>query len=220
MRSLAIVSVMALLGGGVAESAAQAQETQLGRALNRSVSRINTRADLRGKVSGFDRDSFDVRAFRGLARTDDSTIVRWFEGFSGYIGGTDSTACSTLTDGEPTASALAAHHSTMDSIAVERWVGDWESAVAASYLAPERPKVSDEEMMVAVFALITKLPDFQANVNRKPSDKPRKMSAQAECRMLREFFTQALAMEEPTRMTLLRGLAGVMNERPKLPSLD
>jgi hypothetical protein len=158
-----------------------------------------------------------VQAFVGIGRIGDDALVRWFTSFSSYISGTDSTACQDLITGEPTASRLAAHSSTMDSIALETWISDWEGAVVASYLARPHEPVNDEEMMVAIFTLIAKLPESELSINPKPSDKPRKKSAQSECSMMRHFFAEALAMEEPQRMTLLRGLAVSMNEKNKSP---
>jgi hypothetical protein len=217
-----LCTLLCLAGSGrAAEAWSQASESPLDRALNRAVTRINRRADLQAhRPPGFDRDSLDTAVFLGLGKAEDSTIFGWFTGFSTYINGTDSTACLDLTKGEPTGSALATHRSTMDSSAIERWMVDWESAVVASYLAAPRPPVNEEEMMMAVFALIAKLPETEISLNRKPTNKPRKLSAEAECRTMRDFFGHALQLEEPTRMTLLRGLAQVMKDRPDLPGVE
>ena len=214
-RTVAIVAAVVALLPATGETQSS---TMMERALDRAVGRIKARRDLREHTgTGFNRDSFDVQAFAGIGRVGDSALVRWFDNFSTYISGTDSTACQDLITGEPTASRLAAHHSTMDSAAVERWISDWEGAVVASYLAEPHAPVNDEEMMVAVFALVAKLPEAEGSFNRKPSDKPRKMTAQSECNMMRHFFEQAMAMEEPQRMTLFRGLAMTMNEKNKSP---
>ena len=212
---LAAATVMAV--GLLSPTRGESQSnTPLARALDRAVVRIKARHDLNEHMgSGFTRDSFDVQAFMGIGRIGDSALVRWFTGFSDYISGIDSTACHDLITGEPTVSRLAAHSSTMDSIAVEKWVADWEGAVVASYLAQPHEPVNDEEMMVALFTLIAKLPDSELSINPKPSAKPRKKSAQSECNMMRHFFTEALAMAEPQRMTLLRGLALSMNDKNK-----
>jgi hypothetical protein len=200
---------------------AEAQATTpLARALDRAVVRIQARRDLREHIGrGFNRDSFDVQAFVGIGRVGDSALVRWFSSFSTYMTGTDSTACQDLITGEPTASRLAVHPSTMDSAAMETWVADWEGAVVASYLVQPHAPVNDEEMMVAVFTLIARLPESELSINRKPSNKPRKVSPQSECNMMRHFFEQALTMEEPQRMTLFRGLAMSMSEKGKSPIL-
>jgi hypothetical protein len=201
---------------GVVPSIAQAQEspTPLARALDRAVLRVQRRDDLKDHLgAGFNRDSFDLQAIGGLGRTEDSTLIRWFTGFTTYVNGTDSSACRELINGEPTGTRLAALNSSMDSVAVERWAADWETAVAASYLSPPHATVDEEELMVAIFALIAKLPESEISVNRKPSAKPQKMNAHAECRMMRRFFVEAMAMEEPVRLTLLRGLAMTMREK-------
>jgi hypothetical protein len=36
---------------------------------------------------------------------------------------------------------------------------------------------------------------------------------------MRQFFNEALRLEEPVRMTLFRGLADTMNEKPDLSAL-
>ena len=212
---LAVATLVAVSILAPARGEAQAT-TSFARALDRAVARIKARRDLNEHLgAGFNRDSFDVQAFAGIGRVGDSALVRWFSNFSTYITGTDSTACHDLITGEPTASRLAAHPSTMDSVAMETWVADWEGAVVASYLVPPHPPVDDEEMMVALFSLIAKLPDSALSINRKPSNKPRKVSPQSECNTMRHFFEQALAMEEPQRMTLFRGLALSMSEKRK-----
>lgn len=214
---LAAATFMALGTLGPTRGESQSA-TPLARALDRAVVRIKARHDLNEHTgSGFNRDSFDVQAFVGIGRIGDSALVRWFTGFSTFVSGTDSTACHDLITGDPTASRLAAHSSTMDSISLEKWVSDWEGAVVASYLAQPHEPVNDEEMMVALFTLIAKLPDSELSINPKPSDKPRKKSAQSECTMMRHFFEEALAMAEPQRMTLLRGLALTINDKNKSP---
>jgi hypothetical protein len=218
MRFLPAALVTMAIGALTPATGETQSTTPMERALDRAVVRVKARRDLREHTgSGFNRDSFDVQAFIGIGRVGDSALVRWFDNFSAYISGTDSTACQDLITGEPTASRLAAHPSTMDSVAMERWIADWEGAVVASYLAEPHAPVNDEEMMVAVFALIAKLPESELSLNRKPSDKPRKMSPQSECRMMRHFFEQAMAMDEPQRMTLFRGLAMTMNQKNKSP---
>ena len=218
MRFLPAVLVAVAMGALPAATGEAQSTTPMTRALDRAVLRIKARPDLREHAGrGFNRDSFDVQAFAGIGRIGDSALVRWFDGFSTYISGTDSTACQDLITGEPTASRLAAHASSMDSVAMEKWIADWEGAVVASYLAQPHAPVDDEEMMVAVFALIAKLPESEGNLNRKPSDKPRKMNPQAECTMMRHFFEQAMALGEQQRMTLFRGLAMTMNQKNKSP---
>jgi hypothetical protein len=196
---------------------AQSPSTHMARALDQAVARINTRSDLAGhRVGAFNRDSLDARVMSGLGRTSDSTLIGWFTGFSVFVNGTDSLTCHDLMKEAPTASRLAAVRSTMDSAAVEGWVKDWEAAVVASYLSPPHPPVDDEAMMVAVFTLIARLPEAQANLNRKPGGKPPKPTTPAsECGTMRQFFAEALTLEDPTRMTLLRGLALTMNEKGK-----
>ena len=219
IRPLVVVPTVALCLVLVPGSAGQAQSTptHMSRALDRAVARINTRSDLAGhRGARFNRDSLDVRVMSGLGRTSDSTLIGWFSGFSVFVNGTDSLTCHDLMKEEPTASRLAAVSSTMDSAAVEGWVKDWEAAVVASYLSPPHPPVDDEAMMVAIFTLIAKLPEAQANLNRKPGGKPPKPRTPAsECNTMRQFFAEALTMEDPTRMTLLRGLALTMNEKGK-----
>lgn len=216
LRSLIAALAAVALWPGAAPSITLAQEppTPLARALDRAVLRVRQRDDLKDHLgAGFNRDSFDLQAFGGLGRTEDTTLVRWFTGFSTYINGTDSSACHELITGEPSGARLAALSSSMDSASVEQWAADWETAVAASYLSPPHAKVDDEAMMMAIFALIAKLPESELSVRQRASGKPpKKMTAQAECRMMRHFFAEAMAMEEPIRMTLLRGLAMSMRE--------
>jgi hypothetical protein len=220
-RLLLLACVSSAFGSAIHPDAQAQTPTTLERALDRAVLRVTARPDLQNhRGGGFDRDSFDVEAFRGLGKAEDSTVIGWFTGFSTYINGTDSSACHDLITGEPTGSMLARQHSVMDSAAVELWVTHWENAVVASFLAPERPPANEEDMMVALFALLAKLPEAEMGFSRKPSDKPRKMSSEAECRTMRQFFTQALQMEEPTKMTLLRGLAQIMNEKPDLTVVE
>jgi hypothetical protein len=208
-----IALCLAALAGAPLAAQAQLPETPFSRALDRAVVRIQERSDLRQhRGSAFDRDSFDVQAFKGLGKAEDSTLIGWFDGFSTYIAGTDSAGCHELIEGEPTGATLAAMSSTMDSVAMERWTRHWETAVAASWLEAAHPPVNDEEMMAALFSLIARLPDA-TGLGGKPTSKPRKMGEAAECRMMRTFFVEALRLEEPTRMTLLRGLAMVLNDR-------
>ena len=211
-RVCAVIMAVGLLSGP--EGAAQTS-TLMSRALDRAVVRINTRADLSGhREAGFNRDSFDVRAMSGLSRTSDSTLVGWFTGFSRYVEGIDSIECQTLMKEEPSGSSIAAVASSMDSASVESWVGLWEKAVVAAYLDPVQPKVDDEEMMEAIFTLIGKLNDGQVTFSSKPNRKPAKPSTPAqECRTMRQFFTEALALPDPMRMTLFRGLAQSMMEK-------
>lgn len=224
MRTLLTALVAASLWQGSRPETVEAQQTSasstpLARSFDRAVQRVQRRRDLQAhRGAGFDRDSFDVQAFVGLGRLEDSTLIRWFTGFSSFIGSTDSSACHELITGEPTGSRLATLSAEMDSAAIELWVADWEQAVVASYLAPARPKVSDEEMMVAVFTVLAKLPGNPMSRNRKPSDKPRKMTPASECELMRHFFKEALALEDPTRMTLLRGLALTINEKKGSPT--
>jgi hypothetical protein len=218
MLRIRVVLIGMALGLIVVARGETQSSTALERALDRSVLRIRARNDLTGhRGPGFNRDSFDVQAFAGIGRVGDEALLRWFTGFSSYVSGTDSTACHSLITGEPTASRLALHPSTMDSAAIEHWVADWEGAVIASYLAQPHAPVNDEDMMVALFTLIAKLPGVEGSMNRKPSDKPRKVTPQSECATMREFFVQALAMDEPQRMTLLRGLAVSMSDKSKSP---
>ena len=188
----------------------------MSRALDRAVTRVNSRSDLAGhRGAGFNRDSFDLEAMRGLGKTSDSTLIGWFSGFASYVNGTDSTSCHGLVAGEPTGTHIASVRSSMDSAALESWISHWETAVVASYLSPAPPPVDEEAMMVALFTLIAKLPDSQAGQNRKPGGKPPKPSPAAECNTMRHFFAEALALEDSTRMTLFRGLALTMNEKGK-----
>lgn len=218
VRSLVVAILVSALWQVVWPATGEAQVPQggttLARALDRAVVRVRTRSDLKNyRGAGFNRDSFDVEAFKGLGKAEDSTIVGWFTGFADFIGGIDSTACGEMTANDPTGALLATIPSSMDSVQVERWVRHWETAVAASFLAVERPPANEAEMMEAMFALIAKLPDTEISVSSKPSDKPKKPNPQRECRMMRGFFAEALVMEEPTRMTLLRGLADMMDEK-------
>ena len=194
----------------------QTTATPMSRALDRAVTRVNSRSDLAGhRGAGFNRDSFDLEAMRGLGKTSDSTLIGWFSGFASYVNGTDSTACHGLVAGEPTGTHIASVRSSMDSAALESWISHWETAVVASYLSPAPPPVDEEAMMVALFTLIAKLPDSPAGQNRKPGGKPPKPSPAAECNTMRHFFAEALALEDSTRMTLFRGLALTMNEKGK-----
>lgn len=214
MKALHRLLPLVLLAGYTPAADAQQPTTHLGRAFDRAVVRIQSRADLRehrGEI--FDRDSFSVQAFEGLARLDDSTLVGWFSGFSTFVGSTDSTGCHELITGEPTGTRLATMSSTMDSVALEAWVRQWESAVVASYLAPAGPAVSDEDMMVAIFTLIARLPQVKENLARKPSSKPVKMSEAEECGSMKDFFSEALKLEAPIRMNLFRGLAAALNDQ-------
>jgi hypothetical protein len=196
------------------ELAAQASSTPMARALDRAVIRLHARRDLAGHLgAGFSRDSLDAQAMLGLGRTPDSTVIAWFSGVARFVDGTDSPACHGLMTGEPTGTHIAGIQSTMDSAAVETWVRQWEHAVVASYLAPV-PVIDEEEMMMAVLTLIARLPETRASMNRKPGSKPSKPLTPAdECSLMRHFLAEALEMEEPTRMTLLRGLAMTMNEK-------
>lgn len=225
VRSLLVTILIATVWHAALPATGRAQatpgSTRLGRALDRAVLRVQNRSDLGNyRGAGFNRDSFDVEAFKGLGKADDSTIVGWFTGFNDFIGGVDSTACGDLTRNDPTGTLLATIPSSMDSAAVERWVKHWETAVAASFLAAEPPPPNEEEMMVAMFALIAKLPDTEISMNTRPSDKPKKNNPLRECRMMRGFFAEALVLEEPTRMTLLRGLALMMDEKKKAKSAN
>lgn len=200
-----------------ADLSGQTSATPMERALDRAVTRVNSRSDLAGhRGAGFNRDSFDLQAMRGLGKTSDSTLIGWFAGFASYVNGTDSTACHGLMSGEPTGTRIASVRSTMDSAALESWIGHWETAVVASYLSPAPPPVDDEAMMVALFTLIAKLPETRAEQNRKPGGKPPKpRTPVAECNTMRHFFAEALALEDSTRITLFRGLALSMNEKGK-----
>lgn len=212
--ALAVLVVMFCWTGTPARANAQVSGTVLAQALDRAVLRVNSREDLRNhRQAGFNRDSFDVHAFRGLGKADDSTVAGWFSGFSAFIGGTDSAACGQLVKMEPTGTALAAVPSTMDSVAVEDWVKTWESAVAASYLAPERAPPDQDDLMMAMLGLLAQLPHSEVVFNAKPNSKPSKPNPQQECSTMREFFHQALLLKEPARMTLLRGLAQMLREK-------
>lgn len=218
VRSLLVATLVSVLcetalpATGWAQAQAPQADTRLGRALDRAVLRVQSRSDLRDfRGAGFNRDSFNLEAFKGLGKAEDSTIVGWFTGFNEFIGGVDSTACGNLTRNDPTGTLLATIPSSMDSAGVERWVVHWETAVAASFLASEPPPANEEEMMVAMFALIAKLPDTEVSVSTRLSDKPTKPNPQRECRMMRGFLAEALVLEEPTRMTLLRGIASMLD---------
>jgi hypothetical protein len=211
-----LLTILCVLSGSGAlvSAAAQTPETTLKRALDRAVLRVNSRSDLQNHLGpGFDRDSFDVRAFKGLRRADDSTVLGWFTGFATFLNGTDDGTCEQLSRLEPTGTALAAVPSMMDSTAIEDWMTHWEHAVAASFLAEARPPVNEEEVMMALLALMVKLPGAQVESNAKPSSKPRKPDGRTECGTMREFFNQAIRMDDPVRMTLFRGLADTMNEK-------
>lgn len=213
--------ISALSGSGaLVTAAAQTPATTLERSLDRALLRVHSRSDLQNHLgAGFDRDSFDVRAFKGLRRADDSTIVGWFTGFTAFLNGTADSTCEQLSRLEPTGTALAAVPSTMDSVAIESWMTHWERAVAASFLAGERSPVNEEEVMMALLSLIVKLPGARVESNAKPASKPPKPDARTECETMRQFFNEALRLEEPVRMTLFRGLADTMNEKPDLSAL-
>jgi hypothetical protein len=183
-------------------------ETSLDYALDRVVGRLIARTELQDQVgSGFNRESLDIYAFRGLRRTSDSTIMGWFTGLSAYIDGIDSVSCARLAQTKPSGRELAQLPSTMDSALVDRWALSWESAVVASFRAPLREPVSEEEVMMAMLGVIAKLPSAELVVGSRRSGKPKKSTPRQECQTMREFFTTALRLDEPERTTLFRGLA-------------
>ena len=215
LRAAAAVwlAITAALPAGTQAQASAGAETTTGRAVDRLVIRVRNRSDLAGLVGpSFNRDSLDTHAFRGLRRTGDTTIIAWFSGFSGFINSLDTPSCTEMTKLEPSVSSLAAMSSTMDSVALDGWLAHWETAVRASFLEPERPAPDSEAMMGAMFTLLSALPVSEMTVTPNPSGKPRKRTAEQECRLMGEFFSRALAIEEPDRTMLFRALAEMINE--------
>lgn len=203
----------------------QAQELPPGEAimermLDRLAARLRQRSDLRDRLSPeFDKDSVGHYGLKGLSRSEDSTVIAWFTGFAEMLQVIDGPSCKALVAGPPSASRIARAVSNQDSLAVARWLIHWETATLAWYLAPERPPIDDEAMMGAIFKLIAELPDGALTVSTGSPKKKKKPSAEQECRSMRDFFASAVAMAEPERTTLLRGLVEKMAEEGMQPAL-
>jgi hypothetical protein len=213
-------AVYAVVGWGLLLPALRAQTPatsgyQMGPAVDRVLARFKSREELSGKLSsGFDQDSFDFYALRGVSRTEDSTIVAWFTGFSTFLEATTLAECTEIMKGiEPGLNAMRPMRTGMDSAAVEGWLHQWETAAVAFFTRPARPAADDDAFGMVMLGLIAEFSQDTtlADMRQKPGAKP---TARDQCRIARLTFNRLINRPEPERTMVLRGMAEMISDNP------
>jgi len=210
MRALAVVlSTCLVVACGDAVRVVK-QAIALQEAFFRQIDKRSPTPEIRNTLRALARsgagDSVQILVAQGLVRLEDSSLIRRMELMSVMLDGSNETICAALSRGTPGSGQMTLAMAELEGQDLEDWAGLLIEAQIASLEQRPARHITAEVLAHSLQTAIANLPDNeQTRISSVMSQFQTATEADA-CWAGRVLFQQGVALTEPERSQMARGL--------------
>ena len=210
MRTLAVVlSTCLVVACGDAVRVVK-QTIALQEAFFRQIDKRSPTPEIRNTLRALARsgagDSVQILVAQGLVRLEDSSLIRRMELMSVMLDGSNETICAALSRGTPGSGQMTLAMAELEGQDLEDWAGLLIEAQIASLEQRPARHIKAEVLAHSLQTAIANLPDNeQTRISSVMSQFQTATEADA-CWAGRVLFQQGVALPEPERSQMARGL--------------
>lgn len=186
------------------------QTLAAGKALERQIDRYSpddeTRTRLRRIAQRGQGDSVNLLVQQGLPRLDSTSLIRRVELLGQMLGSADERVCAALARGNPSEVQMTVALGGLDSAALDDWMGVLAKSMVAAVQNHAAPGVGQDEVSDAIQSVLERLPAEESERLVNGLGAIDRASDADACWTGRVLYREVVALAEPERGTLARGL--------------
>lgn len=210
LRATALAGTLALASACGDVIRAVKQTVAIGKALQRQIDRQSPndeiRRHLRSLADGGHGDSVNALVQQGLPLLDSVTLVRRVELLHQMLTSAEEPLCAALARGNPSDAQMTLAMATLDSAALDDWMGMVVKSMVAAIQGPEAQAVGEDDVADALQQIVERLPGTEGERLMNTLGAIGDASDEEACWTGRVLYREILALGAPERLTLARGL--------------
>lgn len=186
------------------------QTMAVGKTLQRQIDQLSPNDDVRRRLRGLaDRgkgDSVNILVVQGLPRLDSATLVRRVVVLHQMLTNVDEPLCAALARGTPSEAQMTLAMVSLDSAALDEWMAVIVKSMIAAVEKHDFRTVAEEDVATALDAVVERLPDGDGERLMDALGTLEEVGDTDACWSGRVLYREILALSEPDRTVLARGL--------------